>query len=79
MTFVKRLALSAFFAGLLGPCSTGVDMPRGTSKGYQSARLVQIEPNRPAITNETEKQVHGMIRESIARQFTSLRRASSSM
>lgn len=71
MTCIKRLVLSASFAGLLASCSTGVDMPQGTSKGYQSARLVQLDPNRPAITNETGKQIHGMIQKSIARQFTS--------
>ena len=71
MTYINRLVLSASFAGLLASCSTGVDMPHGNGKGYQSARLVQPDPNRPAITNETEKQVHGMIQKSIARQFTS--------
>lgn len=52
-------------------CSTGVDMPKGTRKGYQSARLIQRDPNGPAITAATEKQVHGMIQKSISKQFTS--------
>jgi hypothetical protein len=57
----------AFFAS----CSTHVDMPKGTSKGYNSARLIQRSPHLPAITNPTEKQVHGMIQRSLAKQFTS--------
>lgn len=52
-------------------CSSSVDMPKGTSKGGSSARLIQRDPNGPAITNATEKQVHGMIQNSIAKQFTS--------
>ena len=55
----------------LASCSTNVDMPKGTSKGYNSARLTLRDPNAPAITDATEKQVHGMIQKSIARQFTS--------
>lgn len=51
-------------------CGPGVDMPKGTSKGYQSARLVKRDPGRPAITNATEQQVNGMIQKSIANQFT---------
>jgi hypothetical protein len=52
-------------------CTTQIDMPQGTRKGYQSARLIQRDPNGPAITDATEKQVHGMIQKSISRQFTS--------
>lgn len=52
-------------------CSTGVDMPKGTSKGYTSARLIQRDPNGPAVTDATEKQIHGMIQNSISKQFTS--------
>lgn len=54
---------------LLGSCSSGVDMPKGTSKGYNSARLIQRDPNLPAPSTVTEKQVHGMIQKSIAGQF----------
>jgi hypothetical protein len=55
----------------LAACSTGVDMPQGTRQGYHSARLIQRDPNGPDITEATEKQVHGMIQKSIAKQFTS--------
>lgn len=44
-------------------------MPKGTSKGYHSARLIQRDPGARAITDATEKQVHGMIQKSIAGQF----------
>lgn len=50
-------------------CSTGVDMPKGTSKGYTSARLVQRNPNLTPET-ATQAQVHPMIQKSIAKQFT---------
>ena len=45
-------------------------MPKGTSKGHTSARLIQRDPAGPAVTNATEKQVHGMIQNSISKQFT---------
>lgn len=63
--------LTAIAAIGLVSCSTGVDMPKGTRKGYGSARLTVRDPNAPAITEPAEKQVHGMIQKSIARQFTS--------
>ena len=31
----------------LASCSTNVDMPKGTSKGYNSARLTLRDPNAP--------------------------------
>ncbi len=46
-------------------------MPKGTSKGYTSARLIQRDPNRSAAASATETQVHGMIRNSISKWFTS--------
>jgi hypothetical protein len=55
----------------LASCSTNVEMPKGTSKGYTSARLIQRDPAGPAVTGATEKQVHGMIQNSISKQFTS--------
>ncbi len=51
--------LTAIAALSLISCSTGVDMPKGTSKGYTSARLIQRDPSGPAVTDATEKQVHG--------------------
>ena len=52
-------------------CSTQVDMPKGTSKGYTSARLVQRNPNLTASTTATQTKVHQMIQKSLASQFTS--------
>jgi hypothetical protein len=62
--------LIAIASACLVSCSTSVEMPNGTSKGYTSARLTVRDPGAPAITDATEKQVHGMIQKSIAKQFT---------
>jgi hypothetical protein len=67
---ISRILIAITALGMIS-CSSSVEMPKGTSKGYSSARLIQRDPNGPAITNTTEKQVHGMIQNSIARQFTS--------
>lgn len=63
------IALAAVSSLFLGSCAS-VDQPKGTSKGYKSARLIQRDPQSPAITDSVEKQVHGMIQKSIAGQFT---------
>jgi hypothetical protein len=69
-TPLSILAAAIACLGIIS-CSTNVDMPKGTSKGYTSARLIQRDPNLPATTNATEKQVHGMIQRSLAKQFAS--------
>ena len=66
---MKRSAL-LLAACLLGSCAPSVDQPKGTSKGYTSARLILRDPASPAITNPIEKQVHAMVQKSIASQFT---------
>lgn len=68
-TLISRAALLLAAAGWFASCGPGVDMPKGTRAGYNSARLVQRDPNRPAITDATEQQVHRMIQNSIASQF----------
>ncbi|MDP3850447.1 MAG: DUF4136 domain-containing protein [Luteolibacter sp.] len=65
-----RILLAAACLGFVS-CSSNVDMPKGGSKGYTSARLIQRDPNLPAITNPTEQQVHRMIQNSLSKQFTS--------
>jgi len=70
-SILKRPVILLAAAAVLASCSTGVDMPKGTSRGYHSARLIQRDPNAPAITDATERQVHGMIQKSIAGQFSS--------
>ncbi len=61
------LALMSF---ILAACGPGVDLPQGTSKGYTSARLTQRDPNQPAITNPGERSIHGMIQNSLRKQFS---------
>jgi hypothetical protein len=51
-------------------CSSSVDMPKGTSKGYSSARLTILDPDRASTTSATENQVHRMIQNSLAANFT---------
>lgn len=63
--------LSAVAALVFVSCVPNVDMPKGTNKGYTSARLIQRDPGLRPITNATEKQVHGMIQKSIAKEFSS--------
>lgn len=68
----SRLLLAVAALGLVS-CAPSVEMPKGTSKGYTSARLIQRDPAGPAVTDATdatEKQVHGMIQNSISKQFT---------
>lgn len=61
------------FASLaLVSCSmNNVDMPKGTSKNYTSARLVTRNPNLSGGTSEIENRVHGMIQKSISGNFNS--------
>jgi hypothetical protein len=70
--FFRSLSVLAL-AGVFAACSPGVDMPKGTRKGYESARIVQRDPAAPAITDATERQVHNLIQNSIGRQFTANR------
>lgn len=65
------LILLPALAFLTSSCTPGIDMPKGTSSGYQSARLIQRAPDAPAITDPVEIQVNGMIQKSIGRQFQS--------
>lgn len=53
-------SLVATAALLTISCSPSIDMPKGTSKGYSSARLVHRGSQSPAITDATEKQEPGM-------------------
>lgn len=71
MKKLSRITAAAIACLGFVSCSTNVDMPKGTSKGYSSARLIQRDPNLPAPSKDIEKQVHGMIQKSISKQFTS--------
>ncbi len=67
-SLITRPAL-VLAAAIVTACAPSVDMPKGTSKGFHSARLIQRDPKAPAITNATERQVHGMIQKALAEQF----------
>jgi hypothetical protein len=71
MKKLSRIAAAAIACLGFVSCSSNVDMPKGTSKGYTSARLIQRDPNLPAPSKDIEKQVHGMIQRSLSKQFTS--------
>jgi hypothetical protein len=66
----RILAIAVACIGFVS-CVPNVDMPKGSSKGYASARLIQRDPNLPAPSATIEKQVHGMIQKSLANLFTS--------
>lgn len=66
--FVKQPAV-LLAACLICSCTPGVDMPKGTSKGYTSARLIQRDPQAQPVTDATEQQAHRMIQNSLSRQF----------
>lgn len=70
-SLLKHAALWIAAASLFASCGPSVEMPKGTSKGYTSARLVIRDPGAPEITDPVEKQVYGMIRNSITSQFNS--------
>jgi hypothetical protein len=69
MKFITLPAL-AILSLVLVACGPGVDMPKGTSKGYASARLTQRNPNLPAVSNPTQRSIHGMIQNSLRKQFS---------
>jgi hypothetical protein len=69
--YLKRSAtiLLAIAGFAFVSCSPGIDMPKGTSKGFTSARMVKRDPNRPPSTEAIEVQVHRMIQKSLANRF----------
>jgi hypothetical protein len=66
-----HILATAFAALGLVSCVPNVDMPKGSSKGYTSARLIQRDQGLPAPSTAIEKQVHGMIQKSLEKTFTS--------
>ena len=73
MKILSLLSTAATAAILisLNACSPSVDMPKGSSKGYSSARLVKRTPNSSIVITPAERNVHNMIQNSIKSQFTS--------
>jgi hypothetical protein len=68
MKFVTLSAL-ALLSLALAACGPSVEMPKGTSKGYTSARLTQRDSEAPPITDAKEQLAHRLIQQSLAKQF----------
>ncbi|MCU0751456.1 MAG: DUF4136 domain-containing protein [Akkermansiaceae bacterium] len=69
-TPLRMLSAAVAVLGFVS-CVPNVDMPKGSSKSYSSARLIQRDPGLPAPSTSIEKQVHGMIQKSLEKTFTS--------
>ena len=70
------LLLSALtITSLVCSCSTGIDIPKGTSKGYQSARLIEYNPDAEVTDDAAavvrEKKAHAMIHKALSEEFSS--------
>ncbi len=68
---ILSLISVAAIAIALNACAPSVDMPKGSSKGYSSARMVKRTPNSSIILTSKEKKIHRMVQNSIKNQFTS--------
>ncbi|MEO1857429.1 MAG: DUF4136 domain-containing protein [Rubritalea sp.] len=68
MNSLRLLAVAACVA-VFSSCSSSVHMPKGSSRGYTSARTVKRAPNASAITSSREKSVHNLIQGNIKAQF----------
>lgn len=66
---MKTLILLAVSALGFISCAPSIDMPKGTSKGYASARLVKRNPNQFKPSSGIETQVHRLIQSSLAKRF----------
>jgi hypothetical protein len=68
---MKFVTLPAFalLSLALAACGPSVEMPKGTSKGYTSARLTQRDSEAPPITDAKEQLAHRLIQQSLAKQF----------
>jgi len=64
---LSTLALTAF----LTSCSSTIEQPKGTSKGYSSARLVKTEGRVTTNDIEDSPLVHKMVQKTIAAEFQS--------
>lgn len=65
---MKRLLLTLSFSSIAVSCSSKVDMPRGTSKGHSSIRLVQSDSSRTS-TDPNERTMNIMIQKSLKEEF----------
>jgi len=60
--------LSALLAIVVSSCST-VDMPKGSSTGYSSARFIRVNPASKLRTAAHSEKVNAMIQDAITAQF----------
>ncbi len=68
------LLASIALATLFSSCSNGIEIPKGTSQGYTSARLIERNP-KAEVTDDPvavakENRIHKQIQQSIKREFT---------
>lgn len=66
-----RLLIAGVCALGLSACSNSIDMPKGNSRGYNSARIVKRAPDSAPIKSSRERAVHNLIHKNIQSQFTS--------
>lgn len=70
LLLLSLLALSSIICS----CSTSINIPKGTSKGYQSAGLINRNPDADVSTDAAsvakEKKVHSMIHAAINKEFS---------
>lgn len=63
------LPVLAILSLVLAACGPGIDLPKGISKGYTSARLTHLNPSLPTVSDPTQRSIHDMIQNSLRRQF----------
>jgi hypothetical protein len=71
-TSMKFLAfpILAALSWVVAACGPGIDLPKGTRKGYTSARLTHPNPNLPPVADPTQRAIHVMIQNSLRQQFS---------
>lgn len=74
MKLLQTLATLSL-AALISSCSTGVDLPKGTSQGYSSARLISHNPDADVTDDPVavakEKKFHKTFQQALKKEFTS--------
>lgn len=76
MIIMKRLRLlsALSLAAVITSCSTSIEQPKGTSQGYNTARLIErnldADVTDDAVAMAKEEKIHGMIQKAIQHEFT---------
>lgn len=68
--YTIRLLSVVACLGFVSCSMNKVDMPKGNSKGYSSARLTRLDPNNINKTTAKEDEVNRMIKSSLAANFS---------